>query len=152
MKRVPARRTFLSDIFERPFSFLREFERSFSEALESLEGSENLIWTPNIEMIETPDRYEILVELPGMDRDDIKLNIKDNILTISGERKSQHRKDEHTIHYSSIWYGKFHTQINLPSDADVEKIKASYKNGMLKIEIPKQERAKAKEIEIKVEE
>ncbi len=152
MKKMPARRSYIADIFERPFSFLREFERSFSEALENLDV-ENVVWTPNIDLVEREDKYEVYVEIPGVSRDDIKINVKDNTLVIHGERKRNYeQKEGDIVHYASMWYGKFHAEITLPSDADTDNIKAVYKNGILRIEIPKHEKARAKEIEIKVEE
>ncbi len=151
MKRVPARRSYITDIFERPFSFLREFERSFSEALENLD-MENVVWTPNIDLVEKEDRYEVYVEIPGVSKDDIKINVKDNTLVIHGERKRTYeQKEGDIVHYSSMWYGKFHTEIALPSDADVENIEAVYKNGILVVKIPKHEKSRAREIEIKME-
>ncbi len=151
MKRLSVRRSFIDDVFERPFSLLREFERTLQNALDRLEDVKTNVWSPNVDMVENDNNYEVIVELPGVHKEDLKINLKDNILTISGEKKEQYEKSNNTqIHYRSIWYGKFYTEINLPRDADIEKIRAEFKNGILKIHIPKTEKEKGKEIHIEV--
>ena len=68
MRRLPVRRSIIDEIFERPFSLLKEFERSFSEAITSLEDKKSIVWSPNVDMIEEDDRYEVIVELPGVNK------------------------------------------------------------------------------------
>jgi HSP20 family protein len=153
MRTLPVRRSIIDEIFERPFSLLREFERSFSEAVSNLEDKKSIVWSPNVDMIEEDDRYEVIVELPGVNKEDVKVHVKDNVLTITGEKKEHYERKERTqIHYQSIWYGKFHTEISLPTDVEIDKISAQFKNGVLKLIIPKSEKQKGREIQIELKE
>lgn len=148
MKKYPVRRSIIEELFERPFSILKEFERTLSE----MEESKVKIWSPHIDMVEYDDRYEVVVELPGVEKENIKVNIRDNLLIISGEKKEHYeKKDNMNLHYQSISYGKFQTEVSLPSDVEIEKISASYKNGVLKLTLPKSARVEGKEIDIKFE-
>jgi HSP20 family protein len=90
------------------------------------------------------------VELPGMNKDNIKVTIKNNMLRLSGERKQEEETTEKTFHRSERYFGKFCRTIQLPADIDADKIKAQYKDGVLNITLPKPESMKPKEIEIEV--
>lgn len=148
MKKYPVRRSIIEELFERPFSILREFERTLSE----MEEGKVKIWSPYIDMVEYEDRYEVIVELPGVEKENIRVSIRDNSLIISGEKKEHYeKKDNMNFHYQSISYGKFQAEVSVPSDAEIEKISANYKNGVLKLTLPKSARVEAKEIDIKFE-
>jgi len=107
-------------------------------------------WTPIVDICEDNESVRITAELPGMEQNDVKLAVKDGVLSIRGEREfkdEQKKKDYYRIERS---YGSFARSFTLPNMVDYEKIHASMKNGVLEILIPKKEEAKPKEIEIKV--
>ncbi len=104
---------------------------------------------PLMNIEETKDAYKISVELPGMEKDDIDIEIKDNVLTISGEKKEETRSEEGTFYRRERRFGKFSRSINLPNDINANSISAEYKNGVLMLVLPKTEEAKPKKITIK---
>ena len=91
----------------------------------------------------------VRVEVPGMDEKDLKVHYEDGLLMISGEREFE-RKDDRNYHRIERSYGSFVRSFSLPRSVDANKISASYKNGVLEIEIPKLEEAKPKQIQINV--
>lgn len=107
-------------------------------------------WLPPVDIYETKDKMVIEAEVPGVNKDDLKIEYSDGILTIRGERKLEREVKEEDYHRLERSYGSFQRSFTLPSTLDVEKISATYKDGVLRIEIPKQEKAKPKEIKIEV--
>jgi HSP20 family protein len=107
------------------------------------------LWRPNLDIEESDKAYKILADLPGLCKEDLKLSVEKNILTLSGERKSEEEKEENGSLYRERCYGKFERSFALPENTDTEKIKADLNNGVLSLTIPKGEKAKAKKIEIK---
>jgi len=110
----------------------------------------NDTFVPAVDIKETEDKYVIEVEVAGIDKKDVHIEVKDGVLTLSGERKFEHeeKKDNYTRIERS--YGKFHRTFTLPDLVMEDKIEAAYKDGLLTIELPKGEEAKPKEIEVKV--
>ncbi len=106
-------------------------------------------WAPPVDVAEEADKMLVRVEVPGMDEKDLKVHYEDGLLTISGEREFE-RKDDRNYHRIERSYGSFVRSFNLPRSVDANKISASYKNGVLEIEIPKLEEAKPKQIQINV--
>ena len=107
-------------------------------------------WAPAVDICEDNEAVRITAELPGMTQKDVKLSVKDGVLTIRGEREfkdEQKKKDYYRIERS---YGTFARSFTLPSSVEADKIHANMKDGVLDIMIPKKEEAKPKEIEIKV--
>ncbi|HHJ53651.1 MAG TPA: Hsp20/alpha crystallin family protein [Caldithrix abyssi] len=105
---------------------------------------------PLIDMEETDDAFNITAELPGMKKEDIKITFQDNILTISGEKKTEEKREEKNFHRMERSFGKFSRSIGIPAGVVLDKIDAEYKNGVLYIHIPKAEEAKTKKIDIKL--
>ena len=126
-----------------PFGWLDAMGAGQPPALRTFES------TPKVEVKENDNAYTLCVELPGLDQNDVKVQIDDEVLTISGEKKIE-RNDEKT-HYSERSYGSFTRSFHLPSDAEADRISARYGKGVLTLEIPKAANRKsaAKEIEIK---
>lgn len=104
---------------------------------------------PNVDIIESDKNYEISVSLPGVEKNDIKVDVEKNVLTISGSRNL--KTEDETRKYKSIetHFGSFKRSFKLPEDVNTDDIKAEYKNGILNLEIPKNEITK-KSISIKV--
>ena len=92
----------------------------------------------------------LTAEIPGMAKDDIKAEVKDHQMTITGEKKLQDDKNGKDYHVCEICYGKFERTFTLPDNVDTQKIDAEYKDGILNLAIPKTEEAKPKEIKVKV--
>ncbi len=133
--------TRVNDVFDRMLEDFFSMDTRLSEPVTSL--------MPLMNIEETKDAYRITVELPGMEKDDIDIQIKDNVLTISGEKKEEHTEEEGTFYRRERRFGKFSRSVNLPSDIDVEKIDAEYKNGVLTLTLPKTEESKPKKISVK---
>jgi HSP20 family protein len=113
---------------------------------------ENLdVTVPTVDVYEEKDDIVVKAELPGMDKDNIEVNLTDHTLTIKGEKKKEEEVKEENYHRSERSYGTFLRTLELPKDVHADKVKASFKNGILEVRIPKTEGAKAKEIKVKVE-
>ena len=113
-----------------------------------LDEAGNGTWVPPMDIAEETDRLLIRLEVPGMDEKDLKVNFEDGLLMISGERQFE-RKDDRNYHRIERSYGSFSRSFTLPRNVDTNKISATYKNGILEIEVPKLEEAKPKQIQIK---
>lgn len=129
-----------------PFNLSDWLDEVFEDAFQWTEGR----FVPELNVYETAKMFEITVELPGMDKKDFDISLNDNVLTISGERPD-HRKgkdDERRYHRVESRFGKFSRSLPLPNVADVDKIKASYENGVLMITIPKLKEKAGRKIDI----
>ena len=104
---------------------------------------------PNVDISENEDGYRLSFEIPGTMKDDVKIWVENDLLIVSGEKKNNLGKDDIRVH-SERSYGKFERSFRLPKNADREKVKADFVNGVLEVTIPKTEEAKPKQIEIKV--
>jgi len=104
-----------------------------------------------VDLKETDDGYTMKVELPGLEKEDIKISLEQNVLTLSGEKKDEDTKKNASFHQREIRYGWFERSFNLPGDIDGDKIKAKMKKGVLTIEVPKKASAKPKRIPITVQ-
>ena len=107
-------------------------------------------WSPLVDISEDEKEYVIKAEIPEMKKEDIKLNVHDDVLTITGERKYEKEEKNKKYHRVERAFGSFMRSFALPEDADGAKIAAEYKDGILKVRLPKSERAKPKAIEVKV--
>jgi HSP20 family protein len=105
-------------------------------------------WHPVVDMYDEDDRVVIKAELPGVDKKDIAVDVKDRVLTLSGERAYDHEVKEENYYRRERAYGKFQRTFSLPADVDSDKIKADFADGLLKIEVPKPEKQKPKNITI----
>ena len=108
------------------------------------------LWAPIMDIEETKDDIIVKAEIPGMTKDDVKIQVTGDMLTISGERKREEESKDKTYHRIERSYGQFQRMITLPSEVQSAKAKASYENGVLTIRLPKSEEVKPKEISIEV--
>ncbi len=104
-----------------------------------------------MDLYEEKDEIVAKVELPGMEKDDIEVNIIDHRLTVKGEKKKEKEIKEENYYRSERSYGSFIRALDLPKEVQAEKAQASFKDGVLEIRLPKTEEAKKKEIKVKVE-
>jgi HSP20 family protein len=107
-------------------------------------------WSPLVDITEDDKEYVVKAEIPEMKKEDIKINVHDDVLTVSGERKYEKEEKGKKFHRVERAYGSFMRSFTLPEDADGSKVNAEYKDGMLKVHLPKCEQAKKKAIEVKV--
>ncbi len=107
-------------------------------------------WSPLVDITEDEKEYVVKAEVPEMKKEDIKLNVHDDVLTISGERKYEKEEKGKKYHRVERAYGSFVRSFTMPEDADGTKVSAEYKDGVLKVHLPKSEKAKPKAIEVKI--
>ncbi|HZD12952.1 MAG TPA: Hsp20/alpha crystallin family protein [Candidatus Binatus sp.] len=108
-------------------------------------------WAPLVDITEDDKEYLIKAEMPEVKKDDVKVSVQDGVLTISGERKFEKCEEKGKKHHRIEWaYGSFARSFTLPDDADAGKVAGDYKDGVLKVHMPKSEKAKSKKIEVKV--
>jgi HSP20 family protein len=131
----------------------REINRMFDRFFRGFEEEEERAistWRPVVDISETDDEYIVRAEIPGVSKDDIKVTIRDNMLTISGEKKQEKETKNENFHRVERVYGSFTRTFTLPGAVKVDKVEAKFKDGVLTIKLPKVEEAKSKEIEVKV--
>lgn len=129
----------------------RLFEDSLSRLRDSEEDIMHTTWSPAVDIYETAGSLVIKAEIPGVDKNDISVEVKDNSLYLKGERKFEKDIKEENYHRMERSYGSFTRVFSLPTTVDQDKVKASFKNGVLEITIPKIEEAKPKQISVDVE-
>ena len=135
--------------FNRMFSaFNRRF--GFSNSDDEMTEYENAVWTPLTDISEDEDNFILKLDLPGVKKEDVKINYENGQLSISGERKQETEKKTSKYHRVERSYGKYFRSFNLPSKIKEDKIDAEFKDGQLKITVPKSEEAKPKQIEVKI--
>lgn len=108
-------------------------------------------WGPSLDLSETKNDFIVKAEIPGIDPKDIDISLSNDVLTIKGEKKQEKEEKEENYHLIERSYGSFTRSIRLSREVQSDKIKASYKDGILKVLLPKSEEAKKKEIKIKVD-
>ena len=99
---------------------------------------------------EDENEYVIKAELPELKKEEVKVTVENGVLTISGERKFEKEENKKKYHRVERAYGRFVRSFALPEDADASKVKAEFKDGMLTVHLPKSEKAKPKQIEVKI--
>lgn len=122
-----------------PTSFSNLIDRFFNESA-SRSGGSAYSFVPRVDVVENEKAFEIQVAVPGLNKDDIKLDLNDNLLTISGERKFTKERKENNFHSFETQYGTFSRSFSLPENVDGSKISAQYVNGILEITVPKDEK------------
>lgn len=105
-------------------------------------------WMPAVDICETESEFSAIAELPGMTKDDIEVSVEDNVLTISGERKLEKETEKDTFHRVERSYGTFTRAFSLPSHVDATKVKASFKDGVLTVTMPKTEKSKGRKVKV----
>lgn len=128
----------------------RLFEQTLSRTQGEAEGIAPSTWAPAVDILETPDSIVMKAELPGLKKEDIDIQVRDNTLTLRGERRFD--KEEKQENYLRIEraYGSFHRAFTLPTTIQQERIRAVFRDGVLELMLPKAEEAKPKQIQIEV--
>ncbi len=147
-----------SDSFFPFSSFSKDINRMFEDFFGDFgslsnsffRGDRSSFFTPKVNVSENDEQIDVSAELPGMDEKDIQVSLSENILTIKGEKKKDEEKKGKDFHHIERNYGSFQRTIKMPSEIVNDKIKASFKNGVLNVILPKSEKAKDKVRTIKV--
>lgn len=126
------------------------FEDLFGRKSQRWTEPEDGLWSPSVDVSETKDDIVLTAEVPGLKKEDIKLSVQDNVLTISGEKKIEKEEKDANYHRLERSFGSFCRSFTLPTPVQPDKIKASYKEGVLKVTLPKTEEVKPKEIPINI--
>lgn len=109
-------------------------------------------WAPRVDIVEEKDAYRLHADLPGVNKEDIKVSVENGVLTISGERKAEKReRTAENYEYYERTYGSFSRSFNLPDHVDAASVNAAYRNGVLELSLRKKEEAKPRSIEVKVD-
>jgi HSP20 family protein len=149
----------------RPFLDLTRWEREMDRMMEDFFGRRARPWWPErwfridereigmppVDVFEEKDDIVVKAELPGMTKEDIEVSLTDHTLTIKGEKKKEEEVKEENYYRSERSYGSFVRTLELPTEVYTDKVKATFKNGVLEVRVPKTEEAKTKEIKVKVE-
>jgi HSP20 family protein len=149
----------------RPFSDIARWEREMERMMDDFFGRRfRPLWdekwwpgkdlgipSPALDLYEEKDEIVAKAEIPGIEKDAIEVNVTDHLLTIKGEKKKEEETKEKNFYRSERSYGSFSRSVELPADVHGEKARASFKNGVLEIHLPKTEEAKKKEVKVKVE-
>ena len=129
-----------------------EIDRIFESPLTELTRTAPLVsgWAPALDVYEEKDHFIVKAELPGMKKEDIEVSFTDGSLSISGERKSESKHEDAEVYRAERFFGRFQRTVTLPTPVAVDKTKASYKDGVLTVTLPKTEEAKPKHIDVSV--
>jgi HSP20 family protein len=130
-----------------PFRDLRTFEDEFDRLMGRAFSRDT--WMPALDVKESSDRFEMIVDLPGLEPKDVSVTFEEGNLTISGKRQFQEEDRGDTWHRIERGFGTFARSIRLPQTADPERIEASFDRGVLKVSVPKTEQAKPRTIEVR---
>jgi len=144
-----------------PFRELEEMQRRMAALLDwspfrrsALTTDEETItvpeWSPLVDISEDDKEYLLKVELPEVSKDDVKVTVEGGTLTISGERKAEKEEKNRKYHRIERYYGRFERSFTIPDDAEPQNVRAEFKDGVLRVHLPKSEKARPKQIEVKV--
>jgi HSP20 family protein len=125
--------------------------RMMEEFFNTAREGDMMVWGPNVDIVENPDGYEIYAELPGVKQEDVKITLDNNVLTLSGEKKQEIKEDRDNVLRVERSYGRFERSFSLPTTVKSDGVRASYEEGILRIQLPKAETAKARQIQIETQ-
>ncbi|MER3524963.1 MAG: molecular chaperone [Ignavibacteria bacterium] len=142
--------TIPSSILEMQKEINRMFDRFFRGGVVDEGDLLSTMWMPAVDLIEKDDEFVAKVELPGVRKDDVKITLHDNVLTIRGEKKEEKETKDSNYHRLERTYGSFQRSFTLPTAVRQDKVEAEFRDGVLSITLPKAEEAKRKQIEVKL--
>ena len=125
------------------------FGRFFEDWFSPRASGEVRGWAPAIDMVDRKDEIVLRADLPGLERNDVDVSVENGVLTIRGERRGEEQAHEDDYYCCERWAGSFTRSMTLPQGADANQIKATFKNGVLEVHIPKTAQAVGRKIEIK---
>ena len=126
-----------------------EMNRLFNNFFDDEGGNaERRRWAPAVDLLEREDSLVLRADLPGLKEEDVQIEVRDNVLTISGERRAEFEDSEQGYYRIERAYGNFSRSLSLPDGVDADKIEAHFEDGVLEVKIPKPEERKPKRISI----
>jgi HSP20 family protein len=128
-----------------------EMNRLFNTAFDTPPGGNGGTlrrWMPAMDLVETADHFVLRADLPGLSQEDVNIEVEDRVLTVSGERKTEHESSKEGYHRIERAFGSFSRALTLPDGVDPEAVEASFDRGVLEVRIPKPEQRKPRRIEI----
>lgn len=135
----------VGDLESRQGDMNRMFDRFFEGRSPETGGR----WIPAMDLVESDDHLVLRADLPGMTEDDVNIEIKDGVLTISGERKAEHEEKGEGFHRVERSFGTFSRSLSLPDGVDPNQVDATFAEGVLEVRVPKPEESKPTQVEIK---
>jgi HSP20 family protein len=137
----------LEDVADRLSRALGRSLRPRNEGEEAMTSAE---WVPAVDVLETDSDYVIRAELPGIKKEDVKISVENGVLTIQGERKQETQEKGYKFHRVERAYGVFTRSFTVPDSVEESKVKAEFKDGLLSVHLPKSEKVRPKQIEVKI--
>jgi HSP20 family protein len=135
-------------------SIQQEMNRLFGTFFDSPTGAGNATgvgrWIPAMDLVEEGDHYVLRADLPGLREDEVNVELEDNVLTISGERKSEHEQRKQGLYRLERASGSFSRSLTLPEGIDPDSVQARFENGVLEVRVPKPEQRKPRRVAISV--
>jgi HSP20 family protein len=126
-----------------------EMNRLFNSFFdEGGEGGARRRWAPAVDLLERDDSLVLKADLPGLTRDDVQIEVRDNVLTLAGERKAEHEGRQNGYYRIERSFGRFSRSLQLPDGIDPDRIAAAFENGVLEVTIPKPQQPQPRRIEI----
>jgi HSP20 family protein len=128
-----------------------EMNRLFNAAFETGSGGGTAAprrWAPAMDLVETEDQFVLRADLPGMGEEDVNIELEDNVLTVSGERRTEHEDKREGFYRMERAYGSFSRSLTLPKGVDPEAVTAAFDRGVLEVRVPKPEQRKPRRISI----
>lgn len=132
----------------KPEPFTGDLHRLFNTLFEDAGSVAQQRWVPSMDLVEADDHFMLKADLPGLSEEDVAIEVRDNALTISGERKAEHEKRERGWYRVERSFGRFSRSLSLPEGIDPDSITANFDRGVLSVTIPKPEQRKPRRIQI----
>jgi HSP20 family protein len=136
-----------------PFRELARLEREMEDMFGRLPawpwGERERGWAPAVDMVDHKEEFVLRADLPGLDEKDIEVTVEDGTVTIRGERKEETEEKKEDYYFSERTYGVFARTLPLPAGVEADKVRATFKKGVLEVHLPKAKETKGKKIEIK---
>lgn len=136
-------------LMRHPFRDLGRLEREMRDMMGEWPWGEERVWGPAVDMIDRKDEILLRADLPGLDEKDIEVTVQDGALTIRGERKEEKEEKKEDYYYCERSYGTFARTLTLPTGVEADKVRATFRQGVLEVHLPKAREAKGRKIEVK---
>jgi HSP20 family protein len=142
-------------VYIRPFFGFRGFrgdlDRVFTDFIGDNTEERLGVFNPAVDLVDTGESLQVKVELPGVKKEDVQITLKDDVLTIKGEKKVEREEKDENRYYVERSYGSFSRTLTLPTPVKTDEIKAGFEGGILEITLPKDEEVKTREIKVEVQ-
>ena len=157
-QKLEPRRDWISRVFDRDLRMMRQMSRDFDRMFGDLgfrmpvfERMPEVEWIPELEVFERDGRFVVRADLPGMKKEDVKVNVQNDMLILEGERKVEEEVKKDNFHRTERSYGSFFRSLPLPEGVKLDKVEAKFRDGVLEVSMPiEAEKKQAKNVEVKI--